>query len=50
MRSHIRLLSLVARATVVLLAIGAFLVVLGIFDGLLATFLLATKIMVGCPL
>jgi len=35
MRSHIRLLSLVARATVVLLAIGAFLVVLGIFDDLL---------------
>ncbi|HYU33883.1 MAG TPA: hypothetical protein VEW48_17150, partial [Thermoanaerobaculia bacterium] len=35
MRSHIRLLSLVARATVVLLTFGAFLVVLGIFDDLL---------------
>lgn len=35
MRNHIRLLSLVARATIVLLAIGAFLVVLGIFDNML---------------
>ena len=35
MRSHIRLLSLVSRATVILLAMGAFLVVLGIFDDLL---------------
>jgi hypothetical protein len=35
MRSHLRLLSLVASATVGLLAIGAFLVVLGIFGDLL---------------
>jgi hypothetical protein len=35
MRSQIKLLSLTVRATVVLLTIGAFLVVLGIFDGYL---------------
>lgn len=35
MRSQIKLLSLTVRATVVLLTVGAFLVVLGIFDGYL---------------
>jgi hypothetical protein len=35
MRSQIKLLSLTVRATVVLLTIGAFLVVLGLFDGYL---------------